>query len=132
MCTAETLVPKPGSLKIETAIKMLKSNKLSGTKQILTQLIQTGGKILHSQIHKLINSIWNKEDLPQQWKESIIVPIHKKGDNRLSHGKLHMQMKLLGTISVDFHIIHQLLIRYSAFIRYWRKNGSITDQYISH
>jgi hypothetical protein len=23
---------------------------------------------------------WNKEDLPVQWKESIIVPVHKKGD----------------------------------------------------
>jgi hypothetical protein len=30
-------------------------------------------------IHKLINSIWNKEQLPDQLKESIIVPIHKKG-----------------------------------------------------
>jgi hypothetical protein len=26
------------------------------------------------------NSIWNKEDLPQQWKESIIVLIYKNGD----------------------------------------------------
>jgi hypothetical protein len=24
--------------------------------------------------------MWNKEELPQQWKESIIVPIYKKGD----------------------------------------------------
>ena len=32
------------------------------------------------QIHKLIVSIWNKEELPEEWKESIIVPIHKKGD----------------------------------------------------
>jgi hypothetical protein len=31
-------------------------------------------------IHKLINSVWNKEELPDQWKESIIVPVHKKGD----------------------------------------------------
>ena len=31
-------------------------------------------------IRKLIISIWNKEELPEEWKESIIVPIHKKGD----------------------------------------------------
>ena len=28
----------------------------------------------------LFFSIWNREDLPEEWKESIIVPIHKKGD----------------------------------------------------
>jgi hypothetical protein len=31
-------------------------------------------------IHKLINSIWNKEELSDKWKNSIIVPILKKGD----------------------------------------------------
>jgi hypothetical protein len=36
--------------------------------------------MLLSVIHKLINSVWNKEELPDQWKETIIVPIHKKGD----------------------------------------------------
>jgi hypothetical protein len=35
---------------------------------------------IRSQIHKLINSIWNKEELPAHWKESIITPVHKKGD----------------------------------------------------
>jgi hypothetical protein len=44
------------------------------------ELIQTGGAILLSEIHKLINSIRNKEKLPDQWKESIIEPIHKEGD----------------------------------------------------
>jgi hypothetical protein len=34
---------------------------------------------LLSVIHKLINSIWNKEELPDQWKEFIIVSLHKKG-----------------------------------------------------
>jgi hypothetical protein len=42
-------------------------------------MIQAGGEILLSQIHKLIKSLWNEEELPDQWKESIIVPIHKTG-----------------------------------------------------
>jgi hypothetical protein len=24
--------------------------------------------------------IWNKKELPHQWKESIVVPVHRKGD----------------------------------------------------
>jgi len=30
---------------------------------------------MRSEIHELINSIWNKEELPEEWKESVIVPI---------------------------------------------------------
>jgi hypothetical protein len=33
-----------------------------------------------AEIHRLICSIWNKEELPQQWKGSIIILIYKKGD----------------------------------------------------
>jgi len=43
-------------------------------------LIKAGGKTIRCEIHKLIISIWNKEELSEEWKESIIVPIYKKGD----------------------------------------------------
>jgi len=33
---------------------------------------------------------------------------------------------------VDFDVIDQLLIRYSEFARYWRKNGSTVGQYIKY
>jgi len=48
--------------------------------QIPAELIKAGGRAIRCAIHKLTISIWNKEELPEEWKESIIVPIHKKGD----------------------------------------------------
>ena len=43
-------------------------------------MIKVGGrKILYGN-HKVIISIWNKDELPEEWKESIIVPNYKKGD----------------------------------------------------
>jgi hypothetical protein len=49
--------------------------------QILAELIQAGDtKTFLCEIHKLVNSVWNKEELPVQWKESVIVPVYKKGD----------------------------------------------------
>jgi hypothetical protein len=41
--------------------------------------MQAGGEILQSEIHKLINSVWNKKELPDQQKGSIIVPVHEEG-----------------------------------------------------
>jgi hypothetical protein len=35
---------------------------------------------LLSAIHKLIKSVWNQKQMPDQWTESITVPVHKKGD----------------------------------------------------
>ena len=43
-------------------------------------MIKAGCRTIRNEIHKLIISIWNKEKLPEEWKESIIVPIYKKGD----------------------------------------------------
>jgi hypothetical protein len=73
--TAEPLVPGTSRLEFKIAITKLKKFKSPGSDQI-----QAGGEMLLSAIHKLVSCIWNKEELPDQWKESIILPIHKKGD----------------------------------------------------
>jgi len=44
-------------------------------------LIKAGSRTIRFEIHKFITSIWNKEELLEEWKESIILPIHKKCDN---------------------------------------------------
>jgi hypothetical protein len=78
--TAEPLVPGSSHLEVETSIAKLKKYKCPGIDKISAELYQAGGETLVPVIHKLITSIWNKEEMPDQWKESIIVPIHKTGD----------------------------------------------------
>jgi len=41
-------------------------------------MIKAGGRKIRSENHKLINSNWNKEEMPEEWKESIIVPTYNK------------------------------------------------------
>jgi hypothetical protein len=77
--TAEPLVPQPSPFDAESATANLKRYKLPGTDQILAEMIHKG-ESLHSKTHKVINSIWNKEAFPEQWKESIIVSVYKIGD----------------------------------------------------
>jgi hypothetical protein len=46
---AEPLVPEPSLVKVKTAIEKLK-------------------RYIYPQKHRLLFSVWNKEELPQQWK----------------------------------------------------------------
>ena len=77
--TAEPLVTEPGDFELEMAIKKLKSHKPPCKIQIPAEMIKAGGRTICYEIHKLIISIWNKEELLDEWNESIIVPIYKKG-----------------------------------------------------
>jgi hypothetical protein len=66
--TAESLVPEPSALEVELAIEKLKSKKSPGIDQIPADLFKTSGRTFHGEIHKLIISIWNKEQLLDEWK----------------------------------------------------------------
>jgi hypothetical protein len=74
--TAEPFVPEPGaSEEDQFAVCKLERCKSPGA----AELIQTG-ETLHSEIHELIKLVWNKDELPHQWKERIVVPTDTKGD----------------------------------------------------
>ena len=74
MHTAEPPVPGLSAFEVEMA-----TEKLKGLKSQQNWLRQ-GGRTICSGIHKLFTSIWNKGELPEDWRELIIVPIYKKGD----------------------------------------------------
>jgi hypothetical protein len=92
MHTAEPFLPEPSASEVEVAIGKLKMYKSPGVDQIAAELIQAGGETLRSEIHKLIKLAWNKEELPHQWKESIVVPVHKKGTGHISFWPMLMML----------------------------------------
>jgi hypothetical protein len=70
-------VPEPSVFDFEKTIEKLKRYKSPGIDQIPAELIKVGVRTICSEIHKLINLIQNKEELPEEWKKSIIAPIYK-------------------------------------------------------
>jgi hypothetical protein len=68
MHKAKPLIFELSSCEAENISEKLGGYKSPGTDQILAEQIQAGGKTLRCEIHKLINSIWKREELPQQWK----------------------------------------------------------------
>ena len=73
-------LPEPSASEVELATDKLKSHKSPVIDQIPAKLIKAGGRTISLEIRKLITSIWRKKKLPEEWKESIIVPIHKNED----------------------------------------------------
>jgi len=64
--TAEPPVPELRAFEVELAIEKLKSHKSPGIDYIPAELIKAGGRTICYEIHKLIVSIWNKEELPEE------------------------------------------------------------------
>jgi hypothetical protein len=106
--------------------------KSPGSDEIPTELIQAGGEIILFVIHNLVNFVWNKEKLPDQWKEYIIIPVHKKGDKTDWNNYLVISLR-----STSYKILTNILLsRLSSYMDgiLWghqcgfRRNRSTTDQ----
>jgi hypothetical protein len=125
--TAEPPVPGPSYLEVQISIATLKNYKSPGSDQIPAELYQAGGETLVSVIHKIITSVGNKEELPDQPKESIIVPIHKTGDK--THCNNYRGISLLST---SYKILSNILPYIDEIIGDhqcgFQHNRSTTDQ----
>jgi sorting nexin-29 len=110
----------------------LKKYKSPGSDQIPAELIQAGGEILLSAIHKLINSVWNKKELPNRWQDFIIIPVHKKGD-KIDCNNYRGISLLLTSYKMLSNILLSRLVPYIDEIIGdhqcgFRRNRSTTDQ----
>jgi hypothetical protein len=98
MYTAELLVPGPSRLEVEIAVAMLKKYKSPDSDQILAEPIQARGETLHAVIHKSVNSIWNKEELPDHRRSLLLYQFARKAIKLTGISLLSTSYKILSNI----------------------------------
>jgi len=131
--TAEPLVPEQCAFEVEMAIEKLKRHKSPGNDKIRAEMIQAGGRAIRSEIHKLINSIWNKEELSEEWKESIIVPIYKKGDKTDCSNYIYIYIYFTFVNYIQNFIQHPAFrVNSICRVNYWGSSVWISPQQVNY
>lgn len=75
---AETEQEPPTLKQIKKVIRAQKNIKTPGIYEIPSEIYKLGGNHLTKHIHALITNIWINEDIPNDWRKSVICPIYKK------------------------------------------------------
>ncbi|KAM9354978.1 androglobin-like [Pholidichthys leucotaenia] len=83
---AETTPPancdKPSKAEIKKAIMTLRNGKAAEPDEIPAEAIKTDTETAVNMLHSLFSKIWEKEEVPAQWKEGIVIKMPKKGNLR--------------------------------------------------
>jgi hypothetical protein len=69
--------------KVFEVMKNLKDKSSYGFDNIPVKVLRDAHQILAKPYHKLLNKIYNQNIIPEQWKTSRILPLHKKGKKNL-------------------------------------------------
>lgn len=72
--------PPPTQEEIHRHILRLKNNRTSGEDGIVAELLKHLGPKSLWELTRIIEGIWETEQLPEDWKCALIHPLHKKGD----------------------------------------------------
>ena len=65
---------------VDQAVRKLKNNKSPGPDGLISEFFKYGLNILKPVITHLFNVIFNTATFPTQWREAIIIPLHKKSE----------------------------------------------------
>ena len=68
---------------IITAISQLKSGRAPGQDGITAEMIKLGGVECVRWFKTLFDAIWHEDVVPGDWKNQLLVPLHKKGSRTI-------------------------------------------------
>ena len=71
---------KPSKSEIKKAIMSLKNGKAAGPDEIPAEAIKADMETATNMLYSLFSKIWEREEIPAEWKEGILIKLPKKGD----------------------------------------------------
>jgi len=120
-------VAEPIAIEVEMAIEKLKRHKSPGIDEIPAQLIKSGGRTVCCEIRKLISTIWNEEELPEDW-QSLYLFIGRA---------IKQTVVIIGAItSVNYvqNFIQHVAVKVNSICRgnYWESSVWILTQQVNY
>ena len=68
---------------VRRAVRQMRKGKAPGLCGITAEMLQQTGEVTVKWIHRVVTAVWEIEEIPEDWRKAIIVPLHKKGDKKL-------------------------------------------------
>jgi len=73
----------PSLSEVKDAIGMRCEGKSPGADGLHPEIIRRGGNRLAEVLHDIITEAWNQSEVPQDWKDALLINIFKKGDRKI-------------------------------------------------
>lgn len=70
----------PAREEVVEAIKLLRNTKTAGIDGVTAKALKAGGEILVNRSHSLQKLVRRAEKIPTAWKQTMVIPVLKKGD----------------------------------------------------
>ena len=65
---------------LATVLKGLKNNKAPGADSVVNEFLKYGGSEVRNKLLKIMNMIFEKGEVPNDFRKTLIKPLYKKGD----------------------------------------------------
>ena len=69
----------PSLDEVISAVKKLNSGKAPDMNGFTAEILKSGGANMHSMLHHLMTHFWEKESVPQEWVDALLVSLFKSG-----------------------------------------------------
>lgn len=85
---------------VQKATDIFKNNKTPDIDSMPAEFLKKGGLILTKKIHQPVCTIWKQEEIHNEWKNSIVIPVFKKGDKTDSRGIITLEESLYFVLAI--------------------------------